>query len=50
MDEIIQRLESLIQLVKGLRAERWLREWPEGHSERPNPPPFVAEYLAQKGN
>lgn len=45
----IQRLDRLIRDVRAIRAERWLREWPNGHPDRPKAQPdFVRQYLAER--
>lgn len=47
--EAIARLDALIASVRAMRAERWLREWPAGHPERPNrEPDYVIEYLNRR--
>lgn len=48
LEEAIHMVERVTRSVRDLRAERWLREWPEGHPERPKEPPaFVQEYLQE---
>lgn len=47
--EAIARLDALITAVRNMRAERWLREWPNGNSERPQrQPDYVTAYLRRQ--
>ena len=46
--EAIETLDRLIVTIRSIWAQRWLREWPQGNSERPKPPPHVVEYLKQQ--
>lgn len=47
--EAIARLDALITAVRDMRAERWLREWPDGNSERPNrQPDYVTDLLRRR--
>ncbi len=49
IEEAIARLAALIVDVSDMRAERWLREWPPGHPERPQrQPDYVTAYLMRQ--
>lgn len=49
IEEAMERLDALIVTVRDMRAERWLREWPPGNSERPQrQPDYVTEYLGRQ--
>jgi hypothetical protein len=49
IEESIARLEELIVTVRDMRAERWLREWPDGNAERPHLiPDCVKSYLGRQ--
>lgn len=49
MPGLLARLDKLTHDIIAIRAEAWLREWPEGHADRPKRMPgFVKQYLKDK--
>jgi hypothetical protein len=41
---LLEQLDNLKWQARSIRVERWEREYPEGHPERPRAPKWVAEY------
>lgn len=49
MPGLLARLDKLTHDIIAIRAEAWLREWPEGHADRPKRMPnYVRKYLKMK--
>lgn len=49
MDDITQRIGKLTQTIRALRVLRWSREWPQGHTDRPQAPRWVKAWEEQHG-